>query len=247
MYIMYVDESGDPGKHPLSSPHFILSGLIVHQGEWDKFLIRLKAFRKSLKAKYGLNQRTELHTAELIRIQKIDEYKMIKKGDRLNIIRDYCTEIPHIFDTAHIINVCLKINEHPNDDIFNLAWSRLLHRFDTFLKKVGMDKGIVVADDTDSIKLMSLQRKMRMYNPTPPIFTESFNTPIDSILEDTFSRSSHHSYFLQSVDVIAHTLYRMEYPKGSLKKFGLEHQFKKLEPILLKLANKSDDYGIIRK
>jgi len=76
---------------------------------------------------------------------------------------------------------------------------------------------------------------------------KTYNTPIDSILEDTFSRSSHHSYFLQSVDVIAHTLYRMEYPKGSLKKFGLEHQFKKLEPILLKLANKSDDYGIIRK
>jgi hypothetical protein len=247
MYIMYVDESGDPGKHPLSSPHFILSGLIVHQNEWDKYLIRLKAFRKSLKAKYGLNQRTELHTSELIRIQKIEEYKKIKKSDRLNIIKDYCTEIPLIFDTAQIINVCLRISEHPNEDIFNLAWSRLLQRFDTYLKKIGNDKGIVVADDTDSSKLMSLQRKMRVYNPTPSHYTGTYNASIDSILEDTFSRSSHHSYFLQSVDVIAHILYRMEYPKGSLKKFGLEHQFKKLEPILLKQASKHDEYGIVRK
>ena len=247
MYIMYVDESGDPGTHPLSSPHFILSGLIVHKNDWEKYLNRLKAFRKSLKAKYGLNQRTELHTAELIRIKKIGEYKKINKSNRLNIIRDYCAEMPLIFDTAKVINVSIKISEHPGVDIFNLSWSRLLQRFDTFLKKVGNDKGIVVADDTDSLKLMSLQRKMRLYNPTPSHYTETYNAPIDSIIEDIFSRSSHHSYFLQSVDVVAHTLYRMEYPKGSLKKFGLEHQFKKLEPILLKQASKNDEFGIVRK
>ena len=155
--------------------------------------------------------------------------------------------MPLIFDTAKVINVSIKISEHPGVDIFNLSWSRLLQRFDTFLKKVGNDKGIVVADDTDSLKLMSLQRKMRLYNPTPSHYTGTYNAPIDSIIEDIFSRSSHHSYFLQSVDVVAHTLYRMEYPKGSLKKFGLEHQFKKLEPILLKQASKNYEFGIVRK
>lgn len=244
---MYVDESGDPGTHELSSQHYILSGLIISQDEWDKYLTRLKAFRKLLKEKYKLNQRTEIHTSELIRVQKLKEYKHIKKSDRLSIIKDYCTEMPRIFDTAHIINICIKIEEHPNSDIFNLAWGRLLQRFDTFLKKIGNDKGIIVADDTDSIKLMSLQRKMRIYNPTPSHFSGTYNSAIDSIIEDTFSRSSHHSYFLQSVDMVAHTLYRMEYPKGSLKKFGIEHQFKKLEPILLKQASKNDDYGIVRK
>ena len=247
MYIMYVDESDDPGKHPMSSPHFILSGLIVHQSEWDKYLSRIRSLRKSLKLKYGLNQRTEFHTAELIRIQKIEEYKKINKSNRINIIKDYCGEMPLIFDTAQIINVCIRIAEHPNQDIFNLAWSRLLQRFDTYLKKEGKDKGVIVSDDTDSLKLMSLQRKMRVYNPIPSHYSGTYDAPIDSIIEDTFSRSSHHSYFLQSVDVVAHMLYRMEYPKGSLKKYGLEHQFKKLEPILLKHASKNDDYGIVRK
>jgi hypothetical protein len=246
MYIMYVDESGDPGKDKFSSPHFILSGLIVSQDEWDKYLQRLKAFRKSLKNKYGLNQRTEIHTSELIRIQKIEEYKKLHKTKRLDIIKDYCTELPRIFDTAKILNVCIKISEHPDEDIFNFAWSRLFQRYDYFLKKAS-DKGIVVADDTDSLKLMLLQRKMRIYNPTPSHFSETQNAVIDNILEDTFSRSSHHSYFIQSVDIVAHTLYRMEYPKGSLKKFGLEHQFRKLEPILLKQASKYDKFGIVRK
>lgn len=245
---MYVDESGDPGTHAQSSPHFILSGLIVSHHEWDKYLMRLKAFRKSLKEKYGLNQRTEIHTAELIRVQKLESYKQIRKIDRLNIIKEYCSQMPLIFDTAQIINVCIKISEHPEEDIFELAWSRLLQRYDTYLKKSAKDKGIVVADDTNSIKLMNLQRKMRVYNPTPSHFSSGvYNAPIDSIIEDTFSRSSHHSYFLQSVDMVAHTLYRMEFPKGSLKKYALEHQFKKLEPILLKQASKNDDYGIVRK
>ena len=135
MYIMYVDESGDPGKDKFSSPHFILSGLIVSQDEWDKYLQRLKSFRKSLKNKYGLNQRTEIHTSELIRIQKIEEYKKFHKSIRLEIIKDYCTELPRIFDTAQILNVCIKISEHPDEDIFNLAWSRLFQRYDYFLKK----------------------------------------------------------------------------------------------------------------
>jgi Protein of unknown function (DUF3800) len=248
MYIMYVDESGDPGTHPNSSPHFILSGLIVSQNDWDKYLLRLKSFRKSLKEKYNLNQRTEIHTSELIRVNHLMEYKSIHKSQRLDIIKDYCTQIPLIFDTAAVINICLKIDEHPDTDIFNLAWSRLLQRYDTFLKKSVNDKGIIVADDTDNNKLMSLQRKMRVYNPVPTHFTlESYNAPIDNIIEDTFSRSSHHSYFIQTVDIIAHTLYRKEYPKGSLKKFGLEKQFQKIAPILLKIASKNDEYGIVRK
>lgn len=247
MHIMYVDESGDPGTHRHSSPHFILSGLVVSQDEWEKYLQRLKAFRKSVKSRYGLNQREEIHAAELIRINKNEAYKKIRKSQRINLLKDYCTEIPRIFDTAVVINVCLKIDEHPGVDIFSLAWARLLQRFDTYLKKGPKDKGIVVADDTDSLKLMALQRKMRVYNPTPSHFTGSYNAPIDSILEDPFSRVSKHSYFIQSVDVIAHLLYRKEFPKGSLKKFGLEYEFQKLDPILLKVASKGDAYGIVRK
>ncbi|NBC56895.1 MAG: hypothetical protein GVY05_01220 [Bacteroidetes bacterium] len=105
----------------------------------------------------------------------------------------------------------------------------------------------MVVDDTDSIKLQNLQRKMRIYNPTPTHYGEgSYNAPINNILEDPFSRNSAQSYFIQTVDIIAHLLYRKEYPKGSLKKYGMEHLFNRLEPVLLKKASKSDNLGIVR-
>lgn len=248
MHIMYVDESGDPGVHQYSSKHYILTGLVISQDHWEKYLTRLKGFRKYVKGKYGLNQRTEIHASELIRINKIEEYKKITKTNRINILKDYCTEIPKIFDTATIINVCIKIDEHPGRDIFELAWNRLLQRYDMFLKKDCGDKGVIITDDTDSIKLMKLQRKMKVYNPMPSHFNENpYNAPIDNIIEDPLSRSSHHSYFIQTADVVSHILYRKEFPKGSLKKFGLELQFQKFEPILLKKAAKADDLGIVRK
>ena len=74
MHIIYVDESGDPGKYGYGSPHYILSGLIVSQNFWQEHLSRLKTFRRYVKENYGLNQRTEIHASELIRINKIKEY-----------------------------------------------------------------------------------------------------------------------------------------------------------------------------
>ncbi len=248
MFILYVDESGDPGVGKHCSPHYILSGLIVHQNDWDKFLGRLKTFRKSLKAKYGLNQRTEIHAAELIRINKQEEYRKLHKTARITILKEYATEIPRIFDTGRIINICMNKQDYTETgEIQKAAWQRMIQRFDTFLKKNSNEKGIIISDDTDSLMLMKLHRKMRVYNPIPSHFSGSYNAPTDNIVEDIFMRSSHHSYFIQTVDVVTHLLYRREFPKGSLRKYNLENLFLKLEPVLLKEASKHDEYGIVRK
>lgn len=249
MYLMYVDESGDPGRSSFSSQHYILTGLVISQADWLESLSRLKTFRKSVKEKYNLNQRTEIHASELIRINKIEEYRRIRKTNRINIMRDYCSQIPVIFDTSKVICVCLRKEEFPEDaDIYLMGWTRLIQRFDTYLKKVAKDKGIVIADDTDGNSLMKLMRKMRVYNPVKSHYSPApYNSPTDSIIEDVVQRSSHHSYFIQTVDIISHLLYRREFPKGSLKKFGLERLFPKLRPILLLEASKSDPLGIVRK
>ena len=248
MHFIYVDESGDPGIHQYGSPFYILSGLIVPQDEWSKYLERLKTFRRSIKDTYGLMLREEIHAAELIRINKTISYRSIKKIDRISILKAYCQQIPIIFDTAKVINICLAKSDFSTPEEVQLtAWNRLIQRFDTFLKKSAKDKGIIISDDTDGHKIMRLMRKMRVYNPVPSYFGSSYNAPTDNILEDLLQRSSQHSYFIQSVDVIAHILYRKEYPKGSLKKYGLELLFDVLEPILLKEAAKSDKLGIVRK
>lgn len=248
MHILYVDESGDPGLHKYGSPYFILSGLIVADSEWNKYLSRLKKLRKSIKDRYGLFLKEEIHAAELIRIKNIDAYRKIRKSDRIKILREYCQQIPILFDNAKLINVCLKKENYSDSETIQLtAWNRIAQRFDTYLKKDVKDRGIIISDDTDGVKIMRLLRKMRVYNPIPSRYQGYYNAPTDSIIEDLFQRSSHHSYFIQSVDVVAHLLYRKEHPKGSLKKFGLENLFETLDPILLKDASRDDPLGIVRK
>ena len=88
---------------------------------------------------------------------------------------------------------------------------------------------------------------MRVYNPIPSHFTEYYNAPTDNIIEDSFMRNSKNSYFIQTVDAIAHCLYRREKPRSSLKKYGVDTFFNYIEPILLKEASKNDDYGIVRR
>jgi hypothetical protein len=245
---MYVDESGDPGKHEYASKHFILSGLIIHQNDWANNLNNLKEFRKSMKTRYGLKVGVEIHASELIRINKIEEYKNIKKDNRINILRDFCLNIPIIFNTGKLINICLDKSDFLNTkDIQITAWTRLIQRFDNYLKSKN-DKGIIISDNTDGKKISSLIRKMRIYNPLPSKITkQTYNLPINNIIEDVFLRDSDNSYFIQTVDVVSHLLYRKEYTKGSLKKYNLHKQFDILEPILLKEAAKNDSLGIVRK
>lgn len=90
-------------------------------------------------------------------------------------------------------------------------------------------------------------RKMRIYNPVPSHYRSYYDNPIKNLIEDEFNRDSKHSYFIQTVDVISQILYRKKYPKSSLKKYNIDKYFQILEPILLKEASRSDEFGIVRK
>lgn len=245
---MYVDESGDPGVYTGgNSQHFILTGLIVPISEWSNSLERLVKFRKLVKKATGLPEREEIHSSELVRIDKIEAYRAIPKSSRISILKSFVTEIPSIFPESKIISICLdKQSLQARVSYQELAWTRLIQRYDTFLKKC-KGKGIIVSDDSDEILLRRILRRMRVYNPVPSKFSTGYYNPvINNIIEDTFFRQSKHSFFVQAVDAIAHSLYRKEYPKGSLKKYGLQYLFDTLDSLLLKEASPKDPQGIVR-
>ncbi|QPH41301.1 DUF3800 domain-containing protein [Pedobacter endophyticus] len=245
---MYVDESGDPGNSPLSSPHYILTGLILHQDEWKSNLHSLKILRKNIQASFGLTSRIEFHATEIFRTSS-DAYKAIKKHDRIKMLKFYVNEIPNIFSNAKILNICFRKQDHPQILNFQeLAWNRFLNRYDKYLGKIAVDKGIIICDESNENQLRNQLRKSRIYNPTPSHFgSNTYNSPIQNIIEDINHRKSTLSYFIQTSDIIAHCLYRKEYPKGSLRKHGVEKIFDALEPILLKEASSLDPFGIVRK
>ena len=67
MYLMYVDESGDPGLNNSPSRYFVLSGLVMHELRWRDFIDQIMVFRRRMKATYGLGVRNEIHAAEFVR------------------------------------------------------------------------------------------------------------------------------------------------------------------------------------
>ena len=95
MYLMYVDESGDPGRYNgKNTPHFILSGLIVPMEEWHLALGHITAFREEVKQRTGLAKREEIHSSELIRPTRQQAYKSIRKAARVQLLRDFVENIP---------------------------------------------------------------------------------------------------------------------------------------------------------
>ncbi len=246
MYIIYVDESGDPGISKYGSKHYILSGLIINSNNWLSYMNKLKKLRSSFKEKFGLRIRTEIHATELIRIDKLKEYRKIRKPERIKLLKEFTENIPIIFSDAKILNICIiKKDFQDTKEFQTLAWKRLILQYDNFLKTENQ-KGIIISDDTNEPLIRKLMHKMRIYNPvnSHPL---SYNAPTDNIIEDIFMKKSENSYMLQIADVTAHLLYRREFPKGSLRKFGLENYFDILKPILLMQASKYDKLGIIRK
>ncbi|MBE7176092.1 MAG: DUF3800 domain-containing protein [Mucilaginibacter polytrichastri] len=84
-----------------------------------------------------------------------------------------------------------------------------------------------------------------MYNPTTSHFGGTYDAVVKNIIEDISHRDSALSYFIQLVDVIAHLLYRKEFPKSRLKKFNIDRLYDVLEPIILKKASPPD--GVVRR
>jgi hypothetical protein len=249
MYIMYVDESGDPGSANGSSEYFILSGLIMHYKSWYGKLDLLKRMRKYFKKKYGLNINVEIHAKELFRVSSLKAYKKIRKAERVKILKEYAELIPKIFKDCWLINVCLhKKNFAPGTDFTLLAFKRLITFYDMFLSTAVNDEGIIISDEADERKLRTLLKKMRIYNPVQAQHSgKTDESRITKVIEDILHRNSADSYFVQTVDVIAYLLKHKEYPKSGIKKYNLDLLFNLLQPILFKSVSNKDPQGIVRQ
>jgi hypothetical protein len=108
MYLMYVDESGDTGLVRSPSTHFALSSLVVHESRWRELIEILIAFRRTLRAVYGLPLRMEIHAAEFIRHAPVHG---MEKHIRLAILRNFLDELAKI-DFVSITNVIVEKREN---------------------------------------------------------------------------------------------------------------------------------------
>lgn len=253
MYFLYADESGDVGTNGSPGQHFCLSGLVVHELRWHDTLEALIDLRRYLRNTYGLKLREEVHAAEFI--HKPGKLARIPKSLRLRILRDVIDFQANLTD-INIVNVVVDKSQHAvGTDIFDIAWSTLIQRFHNTLSHKNFpgpqnpdDRGILVVDRTDELKLRTLSRRMRRYNPIPKAYgAGSYPVPVTTIVEDAVHRDSRHSFFVQTADVNAYFLNQYYQACGYVKRKGGQNYFLRLQPVLCTVASRSNQYGIVER
>ncbi len=253
MYLMYVDESGDSGMVGSPTQHYVLTGIVIHELRWRSYLDQLVDFRKRMLSKFGLHLREEIHAAQFI--TRPGDVARIKKNDRLTILREFAVELGTMAD-FNVINVVVdKSTKDSNYDVFGMAWKVLVQRFENTISYRNFrgpmnadDKAMIISDHTDDKKLTALMRRMRRYNPIPNDRNHTAgyqNRIFRYIIEDPNFRDSNESYFIQAADLAAYLLYQNHWPNLYMKKKSGKNYFNKLEPILCKVASKTDPLGII--
>jgi hypothetical protein len=252
MYLLYVDESGDIGLSNSPTKYFVLSGLVMHELRWRQILDAIYAFRQSLRSKYHLKLREEIHAAHFI--HKPSRVNHISKHSRLLLLRDVLHFEASLQDISILNIVVDKTTKPPTYDVFEKAWMALIQRFENTISyrnfpgpQNPQDYGIVIADNTDEPKLRKLVRKMRHHNPIPNRSGMGFRqVPITTIIEDPIHRNSLHSYFIQLADVNAYFLCQKLNPCRYVQKKGGRNYFDLLNPVLCTVASQSDPQGIVR-
>jgi len=251
MYLMYVDESGDPGMKGSPSQYFVLSGLVVHELSWSTTLDAVLLFRQRMKTRFGLKLREEIHAAHFI--NNPGTLSRIKRHHRLEILRHFADEISALPDVT-IINVVVdKHGKDPAYDPFEKAWQALIQRFENtigyrnFRGPANADeRGMIFPDGLPQKKLTGLLRKMRRHNPIPSKLSGYRNIVLRKVIEDPIYRDSQHSLLIQAADLCAFLLYQKHVPNSYMKKNAGHNYFNRLMPALCKAASPSDPNGIVR-
>lgn len=252
MFMMYVDESGDPGLDGSPSPYFVLSGLVVHEVRWAPTLDALIAFRERMRAAFGLKLREEIHSAHFI--TKPGDLRRIQRNDRLTILRHFADELVGIRDLSVINVVVDKAGKPANYDPYIKAWEALLQRFENTMAHHNFpgprnadERGMVFPDGLELPKLRALLRRMRRYNPVPSRLGQGYrNLTLTQIVEDPSFRRSEDSYFIQAADLCAFMLYQFLMPSAYIRTKGAAGYIRRIEPLLCKSASPRDPLGFVR-
>jgi Protein of unknown function (DUF3800) len=252
MYLMYVDESGDPGMVNSPSRYFTLSGLVVNEARWLHAMDNIAGFRQRMRSTFGLKLREEIHSARFI--TSPGALARIPKPERLTILRHFADELARLPGLSVINVVVDKHGKAAAYDVFEHAWQALVQRFENTLTHdnfpdsiVKGERGMVFADGQPSAKLIATFRKMRAYNPIPNQIGGGYrNLLIKNVIEDPIFLDSVHSHLIQAADLVAFLLYQQEQPNKYMRKSGGKAYFSRLEPILCRRASPRDAQGIVR-
>jgi hypothetical protein len=232
-FIIYIDESYDTTR-------YVYSALIVPAFEWNTVFSEVLSWRQSLWADHKIPTDYELHATKLVggqgeplarrdkdyRAQIFSSaFSMIERNERLKIIN----------------GITGNKKNHP------LLFEWLMNRVNRYLEKNNA-YGVIVCDEGNENRLISLVRKMRKFNLIWSQHNpgEMLDAPLSRIIEDPLFKTSKSSYFVQLADLVAFGLLRneSEFPTHKV----IKSSFDQLDRALVKEAFSRDPRrkGIVR-
>lgn len=114
MYLVYFDETGDPGGTRGTTPYFIVTGLIVHEENWQNLFNKFKELRQLLRNKYDIPLAVELKGHSIINSRgdfmrvKSSKLGLLKKPERLQILYQIVRFTSKLKPLLEIQNVCFS-------------------------------------------------------------------------------------------------------------------------------------------
>jgi hypothetical protein len=255
MYLLYADESGDPGLAPGGTDWFVISGLIIHEADWNDVFQSVVQLRRTLHSAYGVPQRVGLHATDIIGGHGDFQYARcgLAQPARLALYQDVIDFVATLTGKVHVLNLCIRKRAiTPPCDVFERGWCYFVQRFHNSIAAGGClaraqpDYGLLFTDRTHDDHLRRLLRRMRAFNYVPSMFgTGTLRILVTQVLDDPIPRVSGHSYFVQLADMVAFALARRDFPRSNLRRFQFETWFDRLNPVLLTKATYKNPQGVV--
>lgn len=210
MYLLYVDESGDPGT--AGSSFLVLGAAAVFEGKWQP----LERDLRDLIDRYfpAPPRPSEIHVADLRKGRK--EFRTLAPIQRRQLLNDFCALALNLLPTELVMFTVISDKAHwfannpgkTGDDLYAEMFEDLSSRFDLFLRRRYAEgapsKGIIIADPHKKSLSDALKSNQRIYQRKGHRWDALYN-----LIETVFFLESNESPGLQFADLAAHAVWRL--------------------------------------
>jgi hypothetical protein len=215
MHLAFVDESGNVGTPGTMT--FTLACVLMPATDWLATFDQLIAFRRFLRARFGVPIRAELKANHLIRNEGAFKPLALPDGMR-HVIYRQSMRLHHklgLRTFAIVIDKEKLADRRPGVNPRDVAWEYLLQRLEraSELPPLGPTHLVLIHDAGEGDVARRLSRKARRAGTAGSQFGTGFlRVPFTRLINDPVPRDSRQSYFIQLADLAAYAAFRRFHP-----------------------------------
>lgn len=215
----FVDESGNVGEVASGGNlTFTLACILMPAAEWLPTFDQVIAFRRWVRARFGVPVRVELKASYLIGNRgPYFSKNPLPEDMRRTIYRQAMRLHPKIgLQTFGVVIDKTKLEvQKPGVSPRDVAWEYLLQRLERISNNppLGPTDVLLVHDAGEAAVARRLARKARRHGTAGSRFgTGALDVPFQRLIDDPVPRDSRQSYFVQLADLAAYAAFRRFFP-----------------------------------